>query len=232
MSTTAIAPKQQTLKDYLERSRESIARVLPKHLDADRIIKLALVAYTKDSKLSGCTMSSVLQSVMTASQLGLEFGPMGECHLVAYGDKCQIIIGWQGLVRLAMQSGRVKSISARVVHEKDQFEYGFGLKPTLEHKPSRDADPGPLTHVYAVAHMADGETQFEVMTRAEVEAIKAKSKSAKNGPWSDSSEPEMWRKTAVRRARQRRLRTRERDRREHRARGRRAEGEDHEGGSG
>jgi recombination protein RecT len=40
-----------------------------------------------------------------------------------------------------------------------------------------------LRFVYAVAKLKDGGVQFDVMSRAEVDGIRARSKSADNGPW-------------------------------------------------
>jgi hypothetical protein len=58
-----------------------------------------------------------------------------------------------------------------------------------------------VTHVYAVATMSDGETQFEIMSLDEIEAIR-KRKGGQNGgadsPW-DTDWTQMARKTAVRR---------------------------------
>ena len=55
-----------------------------------------------------------------------------------------------------------------------------------------------IVSVYAVAHLKDGYTQFEVMTRDEVEAIRERSKSKSHGPWVTDF-AEMARKTVVKR---------------------------------
>ncbi len=53
--------------------------------------------------------------------------------------------------------------------------------PDIHHVPSCEADriKKPITFVYAVANLRGGGYQFEVMSRAEVEAVKAKAKSKK-----------------------------------------------------
>ncbi|EBQ9580483.1 recombination and repair protein RecT, partial [Salmonella enterica subsp. enterica serovar Weltevreden] len=55
-----------------------------------------------------------------------------------------------------------------------------------------------VTHVYAVARLKDGGTQFEVMTRKQIELVRAQSKAGNNGPWVTHWE-EMAKKTAIRR---------------------------------
>ena len=53
-------------------------------------------------------------------------------------------------------------------------------------------------HVYAVARLKDGGVQFEVMSRADVEKVRALSKAGSSGPWVDHFD-EMAKKTVIRR---------------------------------
>lgn len=101
------------------------------------------------------------------------------------------------MIDLARRSGQIQSIGAYVVHEADDFEYELGLHPDIHHKPSPLADRGPVTYVYAVAVLKGGGVQFEVMSRAEVEAIRKQSKAGNSGPWVTHWE-EMARKSVVR----------------------------------
>ncbi len=199
----ALTPAQQqmnTIKTLLQQSEKAIASRLPKHLTPDRITKVALTAINKTPKLLECTRESLLMSIMQAAELGLEpGGALGEGYLVPYGKQCQFIPGYRGLISLARRSGQIVSIEAHVVHEKDEFTCALGLDPELKHTPAWDeADPGRLRFVYAVAKLKDGGVQFEVMSRAQIEAIRAKSKAGSSGPWVDHFE-EMARKTVVRR---------------------------------
>lgn len=211
--STALSPaaqKQAVLKDLLDRAKGSIAAVLPKHLTPDRILKVALVATSKSPMLMNCSPQSVLQSVMQAAQLGLEPGSaLGGAYLVPYGNTCQLIVGYRGLIDLARRSGQIQSIEARVVRARDSFKIAYGLDPVLVHQPfmpitadeggdGKDLDAGPLVAVYAIARLKDGAIQTEVMTRSQVDAIKKRSRSSSNGPWVTDYE-EMARKTVVRR---------------------------------
>lgn len=189
-----------TIKTLLQQSEKAIASRLPKHLTPDRITKVALTAINKTPKLMECSRESLLMSIMQAAELGLEpGGALGEGYLVPYGKQCQFIPGYRGLISLARRSGQIVSIEAHVVHEKDSFTCCLGLDPQLKHEPAWDeADPGKLRFVYAVAKLKDGGVQFEVMSRAQIEGIRSKSKAGSSGPWVDHYE-EMARKTVVRR---------------------------------
>jgi len=197
-----------SLKQLLESRRDSIAAVLPKHLDADRLLKIALVAVSKNELLMKCSQTSILQSVMTAAQLGLDCGgALGSAYLVPFYDnkksgyECQLVVGYRGLIDLARRSGQIVSIEARIVYEGDTFDLDYSIEGAkLIHKPCLDGEPGKMRLVYGVATLKDGGHQFELMTRAQIDKIKAISQSGKKGfgPWADHYD-EMARKTVVKR---------------------------------
>jgi recombination protein RecT len=165
-------------------------------LDPERFARVALTVVRQNSDLMTCRPESLLGALMTSAQLGLEPGPLGEAYLVPYGDQVTFIPGYRGLIKLAWNSGQLRSISARVVYEADEFHYSYGLHPDLVHQPAR-GDRGGVTEVYAAATLLDGGAEFEVMDVAAVEAIRARSRAAKKGPWVSDWDA-MARKTAVR----------------------------------
>jgi recombination protein RecT len=109
-----------------------------------------------------------------------------------------LIIGYRGLIDLARRSGQISRIEAHPAYEKDRFKIQFGLNPILEHEPDLSGDPGPMILVYAVAELRDGTKQVEVMTKKQVDGIRARSKAGKSGPWVTDYD-EMAKKTVVRR---------------------------------
>lgn len=203
--TTAIARTDtlRTISQYLEKAAPRMNASLPRHLTADRLIRVAITAISKNPRLMECTQESLLLALMEAGQLGLEpNGVMGQAYLVPYfnkkigGYEAQFQPGYRGLIDLARRSGEIQKIEAHVVREGETFSYSRGLTPDLTHVPSLDA-AAPMTHVYAIAWFTNGvQPTFEVMTRAQVEAIRKRSKSANEGPWVTDYEP-MARKTVV-----------------------------------
>lgn len=196
----ATAPAQRnTIRDLIEASKPKFAEVLPGHLSVDRLVRVTIACIAKTPALQQCTQQSLLNAIMQAAQLGVEpTGVLGSAYLVPYGKECTLIVGYRGLIDLARRSGQIESIEAHVVHEKDRFTCRYGLAPALEHEPHWSGDPGPVLAVYAVAKLKDGGKQIEVMTKAQVDAIKNKSKASGSGPWKDHYD-EMARKTVVRR---------------------------------
>jgi recombination protein RecT len=200
----ALKDRMANLRGMLERAKGSMAMIIPKHVTPERMIKLALVAASRTPRLLECTPESIVQGVMTSSQLGLDIGgPLGAAYLVPYKNKngkmeAQFIPGYRGLIDLARRSGQIMSIEARVVHEKDIFEFEYGLAPRLRHVPTPDAEPGKVMYAYAVARLKDSDPQVEVMTTRQLDGIRKRSRAANDGPWVTDTE-EMYRKTVVRR---------------------------------
>lgn len=210
------ADRVNSVRALFEKAKGQIALALPKHMSPDRMLRIAMTSIQRTPELLECTPVSLVSCVIQAAQLGLEpDGVLGEAYLIPFRDRkagtvvCTFIPGYKGLIKLARQSGQVSTVYARVVHEKDRFEFAYGLNDKLEHvpfMPSLDAeleqeniDPaGRITYVYAIAKLKDGGVQFEVMARHEIEAVRARSRAGQSGPWVTDF-PEMAKKTVLRR---------------------------------
>ena len=163
----------------LEKFKGEIARALPKHINPDRMARIALTAFRMNPGLAKCQPASIFAAVIQSSQLGLEVGLMGEAHLVPFKDQCQLIPGYQGLIKLARQSGLVKDIYAHEVRENDDFDVVLGLDRSLRHVPKKrngfpasDEERGEIVGFYAVAIFKDGSNTFVAMSRYDVEKIR------------------------------------------------------------
>jgi recombination protein RecT len=199
-----IVPKNQTKNDMtalLQRMGPEIARAVPKHVNPDRMLRIAMTALRVNPDLMKCTPGSFLGCVLSAAQLGLEIGgPLAQAYLIPYRQECTLIVSYRGMLNLARRSGMVTSIYAHEVREGDRFAYKLGLTPNLEHEPadSPDREDKPITHVYAVAKLKDSDPVFIVLTKAQIEKYRARSRAATSGPWV-TDYTAMALKTAVRR---------------------------------
>ncbi|MGX5389903.1 recombination protein RecT [Bacillus thuringiensis] len=195
---------EQNVEAYMKKMAPRMAEVLPKHMNMDRMSRIALTTIRTNPKLLECTIPSLMGAVMSAVQLGLEPNLLGHCYLLPFKNKktntmeVQFLIGYKGMIDLARRSGHIQSIYAHAVHENDEFEYELGLHPKLEHKPSH-GDRGAFIGAYAVAHFKDGGYQMEFMPKSEIEKRRKRSASANSSysPWSSDYE-EMAKKTVVR----------------------------------
>jgi recombination protein RecT len=194
-----------TIRDLLLKNKDQIAMALPRFMSVDRMIRTVMTSVAVTPGLLDCTPRSLLGAVIMSAQLGLEPGVMGQAYFIPFRNskagttEIQFIIGYLGLLSLCRRSGTISTIQAHEVYEKDTFTYAYGLNPILEHRPSQDAEPGNITHFYAVARLKDGGGQFEVMTLAQIEKHRDRySRAAKQGPWV-SDFTAMAKKTVLRR---------------------------------
>lgn len=205
----AASPERRGFRDLLDANWARIQAVMPSHVSPERMYQMALSAYNTTPKLSQCSPASVLSCLMKCSALGMEpsaVDGLGRIYVLPYynkrtmGYEAQVILGYKGMIELARRSGQILDISARVVREGDEFEWSYGLQETLRHVPSPEPVEGrEVTHVYCVAHFRDGGHYMDVMSRAEVEAVRRRSMAAESGPWVTDWEA-MARKTVIRRA--------------------------------
>ena len=165
---TQLEISKKHIFQLLEQNKAQVAIALPKHLTADRVCRIAFTEMTKNPKLFECSPQSIMASVITAAQLGLEIGVMGQAYLVPYGKTCQLIPGWQGYVELMNRAGRA-TVWTGAVRDGDEFSYRMGSSPMVEHVPGDD-DMGPFTHVYAVGRVAGAELPvIDVWSRKKVQ---------------------------------------------------------------
>lgn len=207
--TTAVAITKEThpIILALEERSDAIQALLPKGADIERFKRVILQSINRNPDLRKCSPASIVDAAAEAARLGLEpSGAIGGAWLVPYGQTAQLIVDYRGLVELARRSGEIAAIDAAIVRQADIFHVLRGTEPSINHVPDLEAptpaDPGdkanPVTHVYAVARLRNGQRQFEVMTFEEVERIRGRSRAGNAGPWRTDWH-EMAKKTVLRR---------------------------------
>lgn len=153
--------------------------------------------------IMNCPKDSVIDAIVNVALTGTTLDPsMQFAFLIPRRNKktqrteCNLDISYRGLAGIAVDSGSVLDIDATVVHKRDIFDYEMGLNEKLKHKPCLEADPGPMTHVYAKAILLNGVKKFIVLNRAEVEYIRSRSQAPNSDMWANFFD-EGCRKTAV-----------------------------------
>ena len=178
-----------------EQFKQQVAASLPAHLKPDRFIRIALTALTRTPKLLDCTPESFFKCLLDLSALGIE--PDGRrAHLIPYGTACTLILDYKGIAELIMRSGLVSNLHADIICDKDEFEFDCGR--VTKHKINFREDRGAMYAAYSIARMKDGTEKADVMTKAEIDAIRKRSRAGTSGPW-QTDYNEMAKKTVFRR---------------------------------
>lgn len=208
-----LAPVDQLIRAVGDQ-KVRIEKILPKWMTVDRFlgqVRFALTMSPSAAKLQKCTPASVVNSVLMAADLGLDpSGRLGSAWLVPYGDTCQLIPGYRGLIDLAVRSGFVRSVNAWVVTEKDRFDPVNGKTPRhIPYLPrtGEDLDPGPVYAAWCRYKTRDGGDESVIMSLRDIWRIRDRSAgyraaiqyNKKDNPWITDPD-EQYKKTVVRRA--------------------------------
>lgn len=191
-----------TVEDVLRKNAKRLAEALPRHIEPARFMRLVMSSIRRDRKLAACTISSLLSAMMEATTLGLEIGTgVGHCWILPFRNhgvlECHLLLGYKGLVELAYRSNKIALLRAAEVYEGDDFSYRYGTEPFLHHKHTPDTNWNIITHAYCMSRVREGDLTFEVMEKAEIEAVRSRSR-ATDGPW--QTDPGMMsRKSVVKR---------------------------------
>lgn len=172
---------------------QRIAQALPSHMKTGTILRSFIQATSRNPDLLKCDLRQSIGGFLTLAELGLPLTPtLGMAHMIPFkgrvlnrqtrrwedGYTLQIIIGYQGLLELAMRTGMVGGIHAEVVWPGDDFAFRLGTQQYLNHTPKGDhAQTAKPTHAWAIAHFRGAETMppFEVYPWAKVLGIRDRS---------------------------------------------------------
>lgn len=186
--------RAEDVKRLFVLNNDAMVKMAPRTTgDPSRLIRIAYNAIAFDSKLVQCTRESLIGGVMEAVKLGITLGgPMQEGWLLPFRNSREntldatLIVGYQGYRNIIDRGKSVVDLHPRAVYANDEFEFEFGVHPRIRHRPywmAGAAEPGPLKCVYAVARLARGGVQVEVMPVKEVEAHRQRSRQKDSGPW-------------------------------------------------
>jgi recombination protein RecT len=199
MSMT-ISDRAREFAALVHAGRDRLAAALPSHIPVERFERVVLTAVQANPELLKLNRQSLFMACLRAAQDGLlPDGRQGV--IVDFGDQAQWMPMVGGLMMLARNSGQIKSLIAQVVHERDRFVWRpADTERPIEHEvPSLSEDRGKPIGAYAIASLVSGEVVAEVMSRAEIEQVRAASRTKKNGfAWSQWW-GEMARKSVLRR---------------------------------
>lgn len=194
------AEAEKYIHQLLLRGQGQLASALPHTLGMSpkTLIRAVLTEIRMSDKLWECDPISIVKSALECAALGLLPNRVtGHVYLVPFKDNnpksptcgkmiCTTIPGYRGLADIARRSGNISTLTAHVVHEKDEFDFALGDKPFVLHKPAfREVDPGHTIAAYAVARLRDGGLQIAVMSVPEIEYIRSQSKQPDGKLWTD-----------------------------------------------
>ena len=186
----------QEVRHAIEKMAPQFKAALPAHVSVEKFVRVTLTAVQTNPALLDADRRTLFGAATKAAQMGLL--PDGrEGAIVTFGNQAQWMPMVAGIMKLVRNSGEISTWSVQAVYENDQFDFCLGDEEHITHKPAL-SNRGQLIAVYSIVSMKDGEKSREVMSVEDVNAIRARSRSGKSGPWV-SDFAEMAKKTVVRR---------------------------------
>lgn len=151
--------------------------------------------------LRECRPESIVAGFMAVADLGLTLSKQrGHAYLVPFGGTATPMIGYKGLIHLALACGGALDFRPGVRYEKDQWAIN-PLSPTqpITHIPA-DGNRGRKVGYYCVVFLPGGLARAEYMTVAEVEEHRDRYSKTyqKTKKWGFGSFDDMALKTVVR----------------------------------
>ena len=139
----AVAKTGNDIYSLIKSREDAFASILPAGNNVNRFVSSCLIAVRMNSKLQQCKPDSLIKAMMESARFGLEpNSPLGEAALVPYGSKVEFMLQYRGLLKLAWNSGMIKSIDYDKVCAKDVFVYKKGFDSEFRHEPSFMEDRG------------------------------------------------------------------------------------------
>lgn len=197
------------MKNYLdiigksERKFQEITEISPL-VDWERESMFSIQSLAKNEYMQGIAAknpNSLRDAVINVAAIGLSLNPATHyAYLVPRDGAVCLDVSYQGLIKLATDTGSIKWARADLVYEYDKFEYhGPAEKPI--HSADPFGDRGNFQGVYCIAKTHDGDYLTEVMSAAQIDQVKRSSPSAVKGkgPWIIWF-GEMAKKTVIKRA--------------------------------
>ena len=177
----------------------TIADALPEHFNTARFVQNAIALVNDKPELANQPQAKLLPGLLKGAYLGLDFFS-NEAYLIPYGSDLQFSISYKGMIKLCQRFSvrPIKNIYARIVREGDEFSDGIkDNKPMINFTP-KPLNDGAIIGAFAVAEYEDGDIQYEVMNKSQLDAVKHLSKAQNGTAWGKFPE-EMYKKSVIRR---------------------------------
>lgn len=195
---------KKNFKDLIDRKELA----LPSTVSVDAFRNAAIVAVQNNPDILNCDQGSVFRAIRNLAAAGL-IPDNREAAIVPFKGQAQAMPMVYGIIKVARNSGGVKSLWADVVYEGEIMTVDIQDGERVWKHTRADGSPidamsrgGAVVGAFAVAKLSDGTIDFQPMSRAEIEKRRMASANQRDankpsGIW-ESWYEEMAKKTVIR----------------------------------
>jgi recombination protein RecT len=188
---------QLAVKDYIKQDQivQNFRDVLGNH-QANAYISSVLIAVANSQALQECTPVSVVSSALRAATLRLSCDPgTGQAYLVPFKGRCTLVIGYRGLMDMALRTGKYRYLNVGKIYEGEEI---IEDRLTGMHSLAGGKKSNTVIGYLLYFELMSGYRKSVYMTVEEIAAHAARySKSLDSGPWKTHRE-QMEKKTILR----------------------------------
>lgn len=192
-----------TWKSTLKEAHTKFVAIDP--VKAQTELGFAMQIFQNNDYLQRCDPQSILNAVVNVARTSVTLNPvMRLAYLVPRKNKCVLDFSYMGLVAMLRDNNCIKSISAHIVYEDEEFDYDVAYNK-ITHKPrfaktEQEHKSRERIGCYSRATLPNGEVVFEFMPMWEIEKVKSLSmgSSDKFSAW-QTWEEEMIKKVVIKR---------------------------------
>tara|TARA_R110000822_G_scaffold47109_3_gene125121 strand:+ start:2179 stop:3141 length:963 start_codon:yes stop_codon:yes gene_type:complete len=137
----------------------------------------AMSLFQSNVNLQKCDPNSILNSVVSVARTSITLNPvMRLAYLIPRKNQCVLEFSYMGLVALLRDNGCIRTISAHIVYEDEEFEYNLGDNKIV-HKPSyakteQEHNLRQVIGCYSRATLPTGDVTYEFMPMWEIDKVK------------------------------------------------------------
>ena len=146
--------------------------------NSDKFVTSIISAVNQNPELSQCSNGSIVSAALTGLALQLSPSPqLGQFYMVPFADrktgtkKAEFILGYRGLVQLAIRSGQYRRLSAMAIKQGELISFD-PLTEEIEVKLIEDVDAredAPTIGYYAYFELINGFKKSMYWTRRKME---------------------------------------------------------------
>jgi recombination protein RecT len=190
-------------KSTLKEAHTKFVAINPEKAQSE--LGFAMQIFQNSDTLQRCDPQSILNAVVNVARTSVTLNPvMRLAYLVPRKNKCVLDFSYMGLVAMLRDNNCIKSISAHIVYEDEEFDYDVAYNK-ITHKPrfaktENEHKSRERIGCYSRATIPNGEIVFEFMPMWEIEKVKRLSEgsSSKFSAW-QTWEEEMIKKVVIKR---------------------------------
>ena len=145
----------------------------------------AMQIFQNNPTLQRCDPQSILNAVVNVARTSITLNPvMKLAYLIPRKNKCVLEFSYMGLVAMLRDNGCIKSISAHIVYEDENFEFDLANNK-IRHLPKyaqseNEHNLRKIIGCYSRATLPNNEVVYEFMPMWEIEKVKRSSEGSDN----------------------------------------------------